>query len=234
MKMKMLCLIGLLCGGSTFAAQTLQIKEFVDSRYRVTSSFPAGNKISIRYNASGWYGQKAVVWLVSADDGSESILDIDKLVVNGYNHIDTRIPWTFWEPGYYYIKLVVNTLDKQGVIKSTLFTTSPAPINILPAVIQPAQGAILRPGPAWLTWSTEGPIMADFFWIWLINDDLGYSELIDMDAIPTTRHYQWTVPAVTGSGFKFRLEGFLPIIWDGILIDDEPTEVGLSGEFTIQ
>ncbi len=228
MKIKMLCLIGLLAGGSTFAAPTLQIKEFTDNRYRVVSSFPAGNKISVRYNASGFYGQQAVVWLVNAADGEESILDINKTIVNGYNHLDTRLPFTFWEPGTYYIKLVVTVQGKQ------LYTTSPAPINILPAVIQPAAGAVLSPGPAWLTWSTEGPIMADFFWIWLINDELGYSEIIDMEASPTTRHYRWTVPDVTGSGFKFRLEGFLPIIWDGILVDDEQTEVGFSGEFSIQ
>ncbi len=234
MKIKIMCLIGLLVGGSTFAAPTLQIKEFTDSRYRVLSSFPAGNKISVRYNASGWYGQQAVIWLVNAVDGEETILDINKTIVNGYNHLDSRIPFTFWEPGTYYIKLVVNTLDKQGVIKSTFYTTSPAPINILPAVVQPAAGAVLSPGPAWLTWSTEGPIAADFFWVWLINDELGYSEILDMEANPTTRHYRWTVPQVSGSGFKIRLEGFLPIIWDGILVDDEQTEVGFSGEFTIQ
>jgi hypothetical protein len=231
-----LSLIGLLAGGYiTSAAPSLQIKEFVDTRYRVVASAHAGEKISIRYNASGFYGQKAVVWLVSALDGSENILDIDKVVVNGYNHIDTRIPWTFWEPGSYYIKFVVNILDKQGIIKSVIYTTSPAPINIQSPVIQPAAGQVIKRGLSnWITWSTAGPISADFFWIWLVNESTGYAELIDVDANPILRHYLWTVPDVTGSGFKIRLEGYLQIIWDGILIDDEQTELAESDEFSIE
>jgi hypothetical protein len=76
----------------------------------------------------------------------------------------------------------------------------------------------------------ESPISAEFFDAYLYNESTGYLQILGRDIDPSAGRYFWTVPNVTGSGFRILLVGYVFIPGIG----DDPAEFTESEKLNIR
>ena len=189
------------------------------------------------FTASGIHPREsAEVWLVDAATHTTitELVAIDIPVRNGANVASFHIPFSWYLPGKYHVKVVVTILDKHGLIAKQTVGMGSATIRIRSAVIWPYGGATLNKGNGtWVTWSAQSVNNAQFFKISVSNENTGFRQLVGDRVDPSTGRYFFTVPNVTGSGFRILIEGFILIEEDDYYFED-PVEFTQSEKLNIQ
>ena len=215
-------ILSFLDGASSGSAQpvapSLQVTSTPDSAEN------AGNLLNVPFTASGIpAGESAEVWFVDAATHTTvtELVAIDIPVRNGANIASFNIPFSWSQPGKYRVKVVVTILDKHGLIAKQVIGMSSSTIRVRSAVIRPYGGTTLNQGHGtWVTWSTESVNRAQFFKVSVSNESTGFRQLVGDRVDPSAGRYFFTVPHVTGSGFRIVLKGYVLIEEDDYYFED--------------
>jgi hypothetical protein len=163
----------------------------------------AGQTIPVRFQASGFTSDQTVnVWLVDARYWIPQLISIDNPVVNGLNVLEVPIPWSWWAPGTYVVKIVGGGANYTG--SNT--------IRIRSAVIWPYRGSTYYHDlDSSVVWATTRYISADYLTITLINTDTGERTELGDYIDPWVGQFTFRVPedAQPGNHYRIKIEGFL-------------------------